>query len=141
MVDRLSPHGIKHHIAAHFEKMALLLNQDPFKAPLKQMPDSVVPSIQCLRVNAIQLPHPLGQVPIWRLDYQMIVVIHQTVGMADPVKALGDLKKGSEKQFTVSVVPKNRLAFVAPRSDVVQGPRRIRSVVGEPWNENIGDQR
>jgi hypothetical protein len=38
------------------------------------------------------------------------------------VEALGHLEKSSEKQFAVGIVPKNRLALIAPRSDVVQGP-------------------
>src|SRR4026207_164191 len=58
MVNCFGPHGIKHYVAAHFEKVALFQNQDPFKAPLKQMSDSVVASIESLSVNDVAGAYP-----------------------------------------------------------------------------------
>ena len=57
----------------------------------------------------------------------MVVIVHQTVSVAEPVKALSDSEKGSEKQFAVGIIPKNRLPLIPPRSEVVQ-----RSVVFDP---------
>ena len=43
--------------------------------------------IEALGIDAIQLPHPRGQIALGRLDEQVVVVVHQTVGMAQPLGA------------------------------------------------------
>ena len=50
----------------------------------------------------------------------MIVIVHQAVGMAEPVKAVDDLGKSIEKKLPVGIVPKDGLLFVAPGGDVVK---------------------
>ena len=50
----------------------------------------------------------------------MIVIVHQTVGVAEPVKAVDDLGKGIEKKLPVGTVSKDGLLFVAPGGDVVK---------------------
>jgi hypothetical protein len=50
----------------------------------------------------------------------MIVIGHQTVGVAEPVKAVGDLRKSIEKKLPVTIVSKDWFLFIAPRGDVVK---------------------
>ena len=50
----------------------------------------------------------------------MIVIIHQTVGVAKPAKAVDDLRKSIEKKPPVGTVSKDGLLFGAPGGDVVK---------------------
>jgi len=50
----------------------------------------------------------------------MIVIVHQTVGVATPVKAGDDLGRSIEKKLPVGTVSKDWLLFVAPGGDVVK---------------------
>ncbi len=91
------------------------------------MSDSVMPAIEGLGGNPVELAHPFGEIAIGGFDHQMIVVIHQAVGVTEPVKSLGDLGEGIEKQLAVRVVFKDRLSLVAAGGDVIQ-----RAVVFDP---------
>ena len=67
------------------------------------------------------------------------MVIHQTVGVTEPVEALAYVEKSSEKRLAVGSVPKNRFALISPRSDVIQRSVVIRFVMDEPWLQTLGD--
>ena len=49
------------------------------------MTDCFVSSVKVLGIDSIQLPHPSGYIPLGSLDDEMVVVVHETVGMTDPV--------------------------------------------------------
>lgn len=42
----------------------------------EHMPDAAVLVIKTLGVDAVQLPHALGEIAVRRFDQQMIVVVH-----------------------------------------------------------------
>jgi hypothetical protein len=65
--------------------------------------------------------------PFLTLDYQMKVVVHQTVRVTEPVETLAHLPERGQKQLPVAVVLKDRLSLVAPGGDVIK-----RSVVFNP---------
>jgi hypothetical protein len=44
----------------------------------------------------------------------MIVVVHETIGMANPAVPLVDMCEDSEKCFTVGIVLEDGLLFVSP---------------------------
>jgi hypothetical protein len=48
----------------------------------------VAPAIETLGVDAVQLPHTFGKIAVRRFDHQVIVVIHQTIGMNSPMAIL-----------------------------------------------------
>ncbi len=41
--------------------------------------------IKKLGINTVQLPHAQGEIAVGRLDQKVIVVVHQTVGMTEPI--------------------------------------------------------
>jgi hypothetical protein len=57
----------------------------------------------------------------------MVVVIHQAVSMAKPVKSLGHLGKDSKKKLPITMIPKDRFLLVPPGGDVIE-----RAVVFDP---------
>jgi len=60
------------------------------------MPHSFVDSIEALGVDPIQLPHAGREVGLRGLHQQVVMIGHQAVGMADPVKTTKDLLKNLE---------------------------------------------
>jgi hypothetical protein len=42
----------------------------------------------------------------------MVMVVHQTVGVGDPMKTIVDLGQAVQKQLAIEVVFENRLALV-----------------------------
>lgn len=66
------------------------------------------------------LAHARTEVAIHRLDDDVEVVVHQAVGVANPVVALADLPEQGQPGLAIRVVKKDRLAPVAPRGDVEQ---------------------
>jgi hypothetical protein len=78
----------------------------------------------------------LGQVSIRRFNDQVIVIVHQAIGMTDPVKTLADLRQRIEKQSPVAVVLKDRFAFVSAGCDMIKRTRRIQFVRVAPCWES-----
>ena len=62
------------------------------------MSGSIVAPIRRLRVFAVQLPYSLRQIPLHRLDHEMVVVCHEAEGMADPIVAFDRLGQYIEKK-------------------------------------------
>ena len=50
------------------------------------------------------------------------MVIHQAIGMAEPIVALIDLVQSSEEVVSLSIVLVNRLLFISPGSDMIHSP-------------------
>jgi len=91
MRDDFGPNGIAHDSATESQEIRVRLAQHGGEPALKEVPHPVVSAVDDLRVSAIELPHALREIRRRRFDQEMIVVIHQTVGMAAPPKAIDDL--------------------------------------------------
>jgi hypothetical protein len=85
------------------------------------MAGSAIALVISLGVNAVQLPHAEREVPFRRFDEEMIVVVHETIGMADPMIALVDTCEDPEECFTVAVVLENVLLLVSPGGNMING--------------------
>jgi len=79
-----------------------------------------VPTIELLRVDAVELAHAARQGGLNRLDQKMVVVRHLAVGMTAPVESLSDLREDIEEQLAIWVDEEDLLARVAAACDVVQ---------------------
>ena len=80
---------------------------------LKQVSGETVMGIELLRVLAQELLHPIRQVLPRRLDQEMYVVVHQTVGVTDPAEVTDDHFEQRQKTRTVRVPEKDLLLPVA----------------------------
>lgn len=105
--------------------MRLLLDQDRGEAALEQMANSLMRPITGLRVAAVQLPHPLGQV--WRrgFTHEMIVIVHQTIRMAQPPIAVHHVSKERPEHPPVGIRRDDRLPRVAATGDMIDGVRKL----------------
>jgi hypothetical protein len=83
------------------------------------MPYPGVTSIDLLRVNPVQLPHPSREVAIWGLNEKVIVVPHQTVSMTKPVETVDYAPQDRQKGLAVFVIKEDRFPSVATGGNVV----------------------
>lgn len=93
MVGTFCSHRVKHDVPADLQKMAVFLNENSFESPLKQMTDPAMALVVGLGVYPIELPHSFGQVSIRRFNDQVVVIVHEAISMADPVKPFVDLSE------------------------------------------------
>lgn len=84
-----------------------------------------MPPTTCLGIDPIELAHALGKIAVGRLGQQMVVVVHQTPGVAKPVEVSDDLREGDQKNARVFVALEDVLASITPRGDVVERVRKI----------------
>jgi hypothetical protein len=73
---------VQDNIAADFKEMGVLLDDYGLVPALKEMPGSVASVIEELSVNTVQLAHAEGEVAVRGLDEKMVMIVHETVGMA-----------------------------------------------------------
>jgi hypothetical protein len=86
-----------------------------------------MPTIRALRIHAVELAHPLREIAIRGLNHQMIVIAHQAVGVTQPVEILDHRSQNIQKSMTVFVVLEDPLLAVAPRRNVVERTRKLKS--------------
>jgi hypothetical protein len=56
-----------------------------------------------------------------RLDEEMIVVVHQALGVAEPAVAIDDMGQEGEPLGPIAVIVHDVLPGIAPTGDVVDG--------------------
>ena len=76
---------IVHEVSFANESLCPEVNHDCFESSLKYVTDCLVSSVKVLGIDSVQLPHPSGYIPLGCLDDEMVVVVHKTVGMTEPV--------------------------------------------------------
>lgn len=83
------------------------------------MSGSVASVVEELSIDTIQLAHTEGEIAIGGFDEEMIVVVHKTVSMAEPVIPLIDMLKRSEKVIAVVIVLEYGFLFIAARGHMI----------------------
>jgi hypothetical protein len=79
------PDRVEYHISARLKKMAILLHQDCLKPSLKEVPYPAMPLIESLRIDTVQLPHAYRKISVGCINEQMVMIVHQAVGVAEPI--------------------------------------------------------
>jgi len=102
--------------------VTVFLDEDGFIPSLKEMADPPVPFVEFLSVDAIQLPHAEGEIALRRFDDKVKVVIHEAIGMAEPIVAFIDLVESREKVLSICLILVNRLLFISPGGYVIHSP-------------------
>jgi hypothetical protein len=95
------------------------LDHQRLVAAAEQMRAKLVPMVKPIGVRAQKPPHPSHQVARRRLDDQMKVVLHQTIGMDREARLPARLGQGLDEIVAISLVQEDRLAPVAPAHDVI----------------------
>ena len=77
-------------------------------------------TIDSLRINSVQVPHPYGKIALHGFDEQMVMIGHLAPCMADPIEAPACLSKHVKPQQPITVVKIDVFAPVTTGSDVIQ---------------------
>ena len=99
--------------------MRVFLHQNRREAPLEQMPDPMMASIRGLRIPPVELAHPLREIRPGRLDQQMVVIVHQTIGTAAPAEAIDDMGQECQEYAPVLVIGGDVLPGIAATRDMI----------------------
>ena len=118
--DHRRAHGIEHHVARQLQQVGVALDQDGLEPTLEEVAHEPVAAIDPLRVDAVELTHPFGEVGIGRLDDEVIVVRHLAIGMAAPVEPAAHIAEHREPRHAVLIVVIDRLAPITARGDVIE---------------------
>jgi hypothetical protein len=87
--------------------MALLFNNYRLEPALKNVPDPPMPPIGGLGIDAVQLAHPFRKVAVGRFDEEMVMVVHEAIGMAKPIVPRNNLSHDAEEVLPISIVNKD----------------------------------
>jgi hypothetical protein len=56
-----------------------------------------MPLIESLRIDTVQLPHPYRKISIRCINEQMVMIVHQAIGVAKPIVPNGDTRKSIQE--------------------------------------------
>ena len=73
---------VQNYIPADFQEMRVLLDKDGLVSALEEVPCSVASVVEELSVYAVQLSHAEGEVSVRGFDQEMVMVVHEAVGVA-----------------------------------------------------------
>ncbi len=83
------------------------------------MPCPAMATVEVLSIDAIELPHPGGQPSVEGLHHQMVMIVHQTVGIAPPAPLRAHLPDQRQERLPIHFIAVDLLARIAPGSQVV----------------------
>jgi hypothetical protein len=89
------------------------------------MSDVVMPPVEVVRMCAVQLMHPDGEIRVWSLNQQMEVIRHQAVRAAQPAALEHDLFQHGEEPPPVEIVEEDVSTLGAARRQMVDGFGRL----------------
>jgi len=75
--------------------------------------------IESLGIDAVQLPHAYRQISVGCINKQMVMIVHQTVSMTEPVVSMSNIRKGIQEHLPVLIVSENCLSLIPSARDVI----------------------
>ncbi len=88
---RCAPSG--YAVPGQLQQIAVFLNNDCRVGALEDMSVALVEVVEALRVDPVEVPHPLGQIAVRCRDQEMVVIRHQAEGMDPPVDPFTHLRQ------------------------------------------------
>lgn len=77
--------------------------------------------------RSVQMPHPLGKIPLDRLNHEVVVLSHQAVRVTNPIVALHYLRHSVHEPSPVYVILVDRFSPVATGREVIKGAGKLDS--------------
>jgi hypothetical protein len=101
--------------------MTFPLHQDRFIPALQKMPHILVSPVEKLGIDPVKVPHPSGKIFPGRFHDQMIMILHETVPMANPTEPGYGGGKDIQEASPIGSIQKNRLPAVSPTGYMING--------------------
>jgi len=71
------------------------------------------------------LSHADGEVSIRCFDEEMVMVVHQAIGVAEPIIADSNAMEGIEECLTVMIIAKYGFSFISPTGDMIYSSGKL----------------
>ena len=101
------------------------LLQNRGETSLKEMPHPRMSRVIRLCIVAIDLAHPERQISVQGFEQEMLVIVHQALGIAQPTIPINDMPEHGEWLRPVTVVHNDTLPGNAPTGDSIGNPRKL----------------
>ena len=111
--------GIQINVAADFEQIGVLVDQNTLEPPLKKVADLVVAAVIGLGVNAVEALHQPREVGLPCMGDEVIVVVHQAISQHGGIEAIHRLANHGEKTAPILVILEDSFAPIATRGHVI----------------------
>jgi hypothetical protein len=121
LCDHLRPNRVEDHIAAQLQQMCVLLHEDGVVPALEEMADQVMPAIEGLGIDAVEVPHAASQIGLWCFQEQMVVVVHQAIGIESPSETRDGLSKDRHPAGPVGCIGHDGLPCIPATGDMIEG--------------------
>ena len=82
----------------------MLLDHDALVAPLKYMANAPMAAVKGLRIDLVQATHSDDQIGLWGFEQQVVVVVHETPGIAAPALLVDLLGKERDEALAFPVI-------------------------------------
>ncbi len=102
---------------------------DRLVAAREHVPAPPVHLVEALGIDAVELPHPVGEIRIQLLYEQMIVVGHEAVHVPPSIEALAHISEQLKETPPVAVTAIDRLTPVTTRGDRMKRAGKLESEV------------
>jgi hypothetical protein len=80
--NRVTPTGVGNPNGCHeFHQVFIRFDQNGLVSPLEKMSGSLMFCVEVIRIGAVYMAHYLRQIPLWRLQQQVIMIGHEAVSM------------------------------------------------------------
>ena len=63
-----------------------------------------MPFIESLGIDTVQLPHAYRKISVGCIDEQMVMIVHQAIGVAEPMVPKDNIRKGIEEDLSVLII-------------------------------------
>jgi len=88
--------------------------------PLKDVSCVTMTPVEALSEYAIELAHADGQISLRRLHQQMIVIVHEAIGMNEPVISTMNVIQRQQECLSVFFIPVNGFTSIASGCHMIQ---------------------
>lgn len=119
----MSAGGIEVDIVADGAEVVSLvrLHQKGFVAAAEEVAGKFVAAVKAGGVGGKKPTHARDEVGLGRLEDEVKVVTHETVGVDVPVGPGAGFAEGLEKKLAVSIIPPNAFTAVAAVENMIEG--------------------
>ena len=101
--------------------------QNRLEPSLKDVTGFMVPSVIFLSIDAVQVAHADGQIGIGRFDHEVVVVIHEAIGVADPVVPLNNCAEDEKEYLPILIVAEYLVPRIPARGNMINSFRIFNS--------------
>jgi hypothetical protein len=103
---QLGAHRIQHDVTRQLPQIAVFVDKHRLVAPLQHMAYPAMPSVESLRIDAVDLAHPPRKRRPQRFDQQVVVIAHQAIRPQAPLEALAYTRKPRAERLPILLVRK-----------------------------------